>query len=91
VLNSLYLNISTEINSPINMTEYPIASNDSGSTQQSPGITHNKQQTSAHLPDSRTETPLSTESKFQGEPKEVTWDGDADPENPKNWPKWKKW
>lgn len=22
---------------------------------------------------------------------EVTWDGDADPKNPRNWPKWKKW
>ena len=25
------------------------------------------------------------------EPREVTWDGDNDPENPRNWPKWKKW
>jgi predicted phage gp36 major capsid-like protein len=24
-------------------------------------------------------------------PIEVTWDGDADPKNPRNWPKWKKW
>jgi hypothetical protein len=24
-------------------------------------------------------------------PTEVTWDGDNDPENPRNWPKWKKW
>jgi hypothetical protein len=24
-------------------------------------------------------------------PREVTWDGDNDPENPRNWPKWKKW
>ena len=22
---------------------------------------------------------------------EVTWNGDSDPENPHNWPKWKKW
>jgi hypothetical protein len=24
-------------------------------------------------------------------PREVTWDGDDDPENPRKWPKWKKW
>jgi len=24
-------------------------------------------------------------------PREVTWDGDNDPENPRNWPQWKKW
>jgi len=24
-------------------------------------------------------------------PMEVTWDGDNDVENPRNWPKWKKW
>jgi hypothetical protein len=24
-------------------------------------------------------------------PREVTWDGDNDLENPRNWPKWKKW
>jgi hypothetical protein len=22
---------------------------------------------------------------------EVTWDGEDDPANPRNWPKWKKW
>jgi hypothetical protein len=25
------------------------------------------------------------------EPHEVTWDGNNDQENPRNWPKWKKW
>jgi hypothetical protein len=24
-------------------------------------------------------------------PMEVTWDSDNDVENPRNWPKWKKW
>jgi len=24
-------------------------------------------------------------------PAEVNWDGENDPQNPRNWPKWKKW
>lgn len=24
-------------------------------------------------------------------PAEVGWDGENDPQNPRNWPKWKKW
>jgi hypothetical protein len=31
------------------------------------------------------------EEKRPDSPIEVTWDGDTDPENPRNWPNWKKW
>jgi len=41
------------------------------------------------------ETPIPADEKVGPAenlaPKEVTWDGDNDPENPRNWPKWKKW
>jgi len=58
--------------------------------------------TTLHEPtfsDSRTETgslPASQEvsdEKLDGKepPSEVTWDGDSDPENPRNWRKSKKW
>ena len=41
------------------------------------------------------ESPNKGEEKFEDKdpdsPTEVTWEGDSDPENPHNWPKWKKW
>ena len=38
-------------------------------------------------------TQISNDEKLEGKdtPSEVTWDGDADPENPRNWRKSKKW
>lgn len=45
--------------------------------------------------ESLSETHTHHEDKMGGKgedsPREVTWDGDRDPENPRNWPKWKKW
>ena len=31
------------------------------------------------------------DSKGDDTPREVNWDGDNDIQNPRNWPKWKKW
>ena len=30
-------------------------------------------------------------ANVEGPVLEVTWDGEDDPANPRNWPKWKKW
>ena len=55
----------------------------SASTIASPSIIESKLETEPE--------PLKFEVKDTDPPKEVTWDGDNDPENPHNWPKWKKW
>jgi hypothetical protein len=55
--------------------------------------------TTLHEPtfsDSRPETAASQEASDEkidtkDPPSEVTWDGDSDPENPRNWRKSKKW
>ena len=43
----------------------------------------------------KSETPVPAHEKGGPEeslaPRQVSWDGDNDPENPHNWPKWKKW
>lgn len=50
---------------------------------------------SSHSDSTHIESPSSSESEKKPEavedPNLVTWDGDDDPENPKNWPIRRKW
>ena len=46
---------------------------------------------SVSIPENLSHIDEKLESIVPESPLEVTWDGDADPENPRNWPKWKKW
>jgi hypothetical protein len=73
------------------MSTHPVASNESDSTLQSPGLTRDHESRSTTVLQSNQDVPVSSEFKVKEAAIEVTWDGEADPENPKNWPKWKKW
>jgi hypothetical protein len=44
-----------------------------------------------NVPEEQLPNEENIKSKASETPIEVTWDGDADPKNPRNWPKWKKW
>jgi hypothetical protein len=43
------------------------------------------------VPETETHNGDRIESKEDDTPREVDWDGDNDIQNPRNWPKWKKW
>lgn len=48
---------------------------------------------SEYVSDPATQVPngVRSDSKDEDAPREVNWDGDNDIQNPRNWPKWKKW
>ena len=43
------------------------------------------------VPETRVPIEDRMESKEGNAPREVDWDSDNDTDNPRNWPKWKKW
>jgi hypothetical protein len=43
------------------------------------------------IPETQIANGEKVENIGENTPMEVTWDGDNDVENPRNWPKWKKW
>ena len=43
------------------------------------------------VPESQVPNGTRSDSKEGDAPREVNWDGDNDVQNPRNWPKWKKW
>ena len=45
----------------------------------------------ASVPETQVSNQETVENKERDEPTEVTWDCDNDPQNPRNWPKWRKW